>query len=110
MTGNEQLALGILQSLVEEVSRTNNEAHKDIILRIDTMERRLCDKFGKSIDDIHTHCAIREKVVNEAIEKATQRVSPFELSVKTIAKFGAGLIVYTGIVAGIVTGLIKAIV
>lgn len=84
----------MLVEMVKEIAESNRDAHADIIKRIEC---------------IKTHCSLRESLVDKQIEDAIARQRPFEMGVKTIGKFVAGMIAYTSLIVGIATAVTKLV-
>lgn len=92
MTAQEKSALDVLLAMVQEIADSNREAHADIVRRIEC---------------IKTHCSQREAYVTKQIDDAVSRQRPFEIGAKTIGKFVAGMLVYTSLIVGIATAILK---
>lgn len=92
MTAQEKGALDILLAMVQEIADSNREAHAEVLRRIECVKQ---------------HCSMREAYVTKQIDDAVARQRPFEIGAKTIGKFVAGMLVYTSLIVGIVTTVLK---
>lgn len=71
MTDGELAAIRILSESVQHIAETNGDAHKDIINRLEALEKRLCskleelkqrhDRTEKRLDEIKVECTDRER-------------------------------------------------